>query len=143
MLTPRAIIFASLLAAALVGCGEIPLLSANREGFPPWEKLPEGNGLHYVGKFTEDSGIDPLYLAKFEYADEDVLATVVATFGLVPHDVGSEVETFTNTIRDPPPWFPLPNPTRIYVYPAGTQEYVATLWVDTERKEGILERAWW
>lgn len=126
-----------------LGCGKIPLLSENREGFPPWEKLPEGNGIHYVEKFTRDPGTDPLYLAKMTYADDAALRTVIHTFELVPHEGPDRPSTFTTTLDPAPPWFPLKNVTDIYAFPSGTNEYVSNLWVDRQSKVIILERTWW
>jgi hypothetical protein len=125
------------------GCGKTPLLSENRKNFPPWEKLPEGNGIHYVDKLTRDPGIDPLYLAKLTYHDEAALQKIIDTFGLVPHNGTDEPSTFTTTLNPPPTWFPLQTVTDRYVFPPGQHEYVANLWVDKESKTAIIERTWW
>lgn len=102
-----------------------------------------GNGDSSLEKYTHDPGIDPLYLAMFEYDDETVLAKVVDTFGLVPHDGDSQLVTLTETIPDELTWFPLSHATEIYVFPAGEHEYTTTLWVDENRRVGIIERTWW
>lgn len=125
------------------GCGKIPLLSENRKSFPPWEKLPDGNGIHYVEKLTRDPGIDPLYLAKLTYDDDAALQKIIDTFGFVPHDGIEEPSTFTTTLNPQPNWFPLPTVTDLYVFPSGQHEYVANLWVDKESKTAIIERTWW
>lgn len=129
--------------AMLLGCGDVPLISPNREGFPPWEAFPEGNGIQYVEKFTQDSGVDPLYLAKFCYDDEASLDRVIEAFSLVPHAGESEVLSFASEMPNSPDWFPLPNSNQIYVFPSDNSDYVANLWVDTETKSAVLERAWW
>lgn len=125
------------------GCGKIPLLSENRKSFPPWEKLPDGNGIHYVERLTRDPGIDPLYLAKLTYDDDTALQKIIDTFGFVPHDGIGEPSTFTTTLNPQPNWFPLPTVTDLYVFPSGQHEYVANLWVDKESKTAIIERTWW
>ena len=127
----------------VIGCGKIPLLSENRKNFAPWEKLPEGNGIHYVEKLTRDPGIDPLYLAKMTYDDDTALQNVIDTFGLVPHVGPDEPSTFTTTLNPVPTWFPLQNVTVVYVFPPGSHEYVSNLWVDNDSKTMILERTWW
>ena len=131
------------LLLCVLGCGKIPALSENRKNFPPWEKLPEGNGIHYVEKLTRDPGIDPLYLAKMTYANEAALENVIRTFGLVAHQGPDEPSTFTTTLNPAPKWFPLNKVTDVYAFPPGSDEYVANLWVDKESKTMILERTWW
>lgn len=128
-----------------LGCGKIPLLSENRKNFPPWEKLPEGNGIHYVEKLTRDPGIDPIYLAKMTYEDDAALERVIQTFGLIPHQGPDEPSTFTTLLKPVPPWFPLTKVTQVYVYvfEGESQDYVANLWVDRDSKTMILERSWW
>lgn len=126
-----------------LGCGRTPVLSENRTNFPPWEKLPEGNGIHYVEKLTRDPGIDPLYLCKMTYDDDSALQNVISTFGLIPHQGPDEPATFTTTLDPAPTWFPLHKFTDQYVFPQGRHEYVANLWIDKESKTMILERAWW
>ena len=146
---PMTIHFVSYLALPLLfaftGCGKIPLISPNRKNFPPWEKLPEGNGIRYIDRFTRDSGIDPLYLAKMSYDDDAALQLVIETFGLVPRDETHGDLTFTTTLGDSkPPWFPLQGVTDVYVYPSRDgEEYVSNLWVDSNNKVMILERTWW
>ncbi|HUG67239.1 MAG TPA: hypothetical protein VMM76_05790 [Pirellulaceae bacterium] len=144
----RSAVAIALLSVACIGCN-FPLLNPNREGFPPWEKLPDGHGITYIEMYTHDPGIDPLYLASFHYADDAALQLVVDTFGLAPLPDGTEVSTFTTTIPDPIDWFPLKNVTSIYVhpdsnsYPGGKREYVANLWVDSSENIAIIERTWW
>jgi hypothetical protein len=139
--------FTAILAALLVvqtGCGKIPLISENRQNFPPWEKLPEGNGITYLEKFTFDPGTDPIYLAKMHYDDDASLQRVITTFGLVPRDNTNQVSSFAETLGEKKPrWFPLEGITHIYVFPAGDHEYVANLWVDAKHRIMILERSWW
>ncbi|MCA9199473.1 MAG: hypothetical protein KDA87_18130 [Planctomycetales bacterium] len=136
---------ALLVLFAVSGCGKIPLISPNRKNFPPWEKLPEGNGIRYVEKLTRDPGIDPFYLAKMTYHDGDALQLVLDTFGLVPRDETHDASTFTSTLGDSlPAWFPLDGVTHVYVYPSKpNEEYVSNLWVNADEKIMILERAWW
>ena len=134
----------ALLVFFLAGCGGNPAQFGSRAGFPPWEKLPEGNGIHYLEKYTRDHLLDPLYLAKFSYDDEAALANVINTFQLVPHDGQAKVSTFTGTITPSLNWFPLPKVTEIYVYPENEDhEYVSTLWVDTKNQVAVIERTWW
>ena len=134
-----------LLMFFITGCGEIPGISENRKNFAPWEKLPEGNGITYVETFTQDPGIDRIYLAKMAFEDEAALQTVINTFGLVPHDNEDDVESFAGVFKDnQPEWFPLRDVTDVYVFPSQYgQEYVANLWVDANNKVMILERTWW
>lgn len=127
----------------IFGCGKIPLLSENRKDFAPWEKLPEGKGIHYVEKFSHAPGTDPFYLAKMRYDDDAALQTVIATFGLVPHQGPDEPSTFTRLLSPAPPWFPLKNVTDVYIFPAGQHEFVSNLWLDKKAKTMILERTWW
>jgi len=139
--------FTTIIAALLLtqaGCGKVPLLSENRENFAPWEKLPEGNGITYVEKFTRDPGIDPIYLAKIRYADDAAMWRVITTFGLVACEDTREVSSFAESLgKDKPHWFPLEDVTAIYVYPDGDHEYVANLWVNAHEKLMVLERSWW
>ena len=141
----RVLCFTLLLLFAVAGCGKIPIISPNRKNFPPWEKLPEGNGVCYIEKLTRDSGIDPLYLAKMTYDDDSALQLVLDTFGLVPRDDTHDDSTFTTTLNDSQPaWFPLEGVTHVYVYPAKhNEEYVSNLWVNADEKTMILERTWW
>ncbi|MGB7324152.1 MAG: hypothetical protein WBD31_04730 [Rubripirellula sp.] len=124
-------------------CAGAPLLFPNREGFPPWEKFPDGNGITYVDKYTHDPGIDPLYLASFRYDDDAALERFIQTFGLVPLQGEEDAATFTTTMPDPVPWFPLSNVTTQYVYPDKDVEYVANVWIDSTQNYGIIERTWW
>lgn len=133
----------ALVATLLIGCGDAPLISPNREGFAPWDKLPRGRGIHYVEKYTHDPGIDPLYLAQISYDDDDALATVIDTFDLVRKDEDSDIVSFANTMADAPRWFPLQNVTEIYSSPIGKHEQVTNLWVDAGRQTAIIERTWW
>lgn len=139
--------FAALLASILfgvsIGCGGQPLIAPSRVGFPPWEKLPDGNGITYVNKYTHDVGIDPLYLASFQYDDDAALERVIQTFGLVLLPDGEDATTFTTTMPDAVQWFPLTNVTERYVYPDDNVEYVANIWVDSTQKLAIIERTWW
>lgn len=128
------------------GCGKIPLISENRDGFPPWEKLPESNGIKYLNKFTHDPGTDPIYLARISYKDEAALQLVIDTFALVPVDDDGQVSSFAEVLAykgETPNWFPLDGVTETYVFPPGEQEYVSNLWVDSDEKVMILERSWW
>ena len=145
MKNQRTICLALLLLFIASGCGKIPLISPNRKNFPPWEKLPEGNGIRYVEKLTRDPGIDPLYLAKMIYDDDTALQLVLDTFGLVPRDDAHDDSTFTTTLGDSQPsWFPLDGVTHVYVYPSKpNEEYVSNLWVNADEKVMILERTWW
>lgn len=120
-----------------------PLLFPNREGFPPWEKFPDGNGITYVNKYSHDPGIDPLYLASFKYADDAALERFVKTFGLVAHPTDEHAPTFTTTMPDSVPWFPLSNVTKRYIYPGKDAEYVSNIWIDSSQNFGIIERTWW
>jgi hypothetical protein len=129
--------------AGCIGCGRIPILSENRENFAPWEKLPDGNGIKYIEKFTRDPGVDPLYLAKISYDDQTALRLVVDTFDLVAGDKQNVISSFAESMREKPAWFPLEGVTAIYVYPKSDHEYVANLWVNTDAQIMILERAWW
>ncbi|TWT78681.1 hypothetical protein CA13_00770 [Planctomycetes bacterium CA13] len=135
------LIFATL--AVLTACSGVPLISPNREGFPPWEKILDGNGITWINKYTHDPGIDPLYLGSFRYDDDDALQRVIDTFGLEPYSGDDEVPTFTGTVPDPVPWFPLQNVDSIYSYPDADVEYVANVWVDAEQNVAIIERTWW
>jgi len=129
---------------AQAGCGKVPLLSENRENFAPWEKLPEGNGITYLEKFTRDPGIDPIYLAKMRYADEAAMQRVISTFGLVACESPRDVASFAEALgKEKPRWFPLEGVTAIYVYPGDGREYVSNLWVDAKERVMILERSWW
>lgn len=142
----RLIMLISLFFVTFAGCGKIPLISPNRKDFPPWEKLPEGNGVTYLEKFTYDPGIDPVYLAKMRYDDHAALQLVIDTFGLVPRDDINEVSSFAEILGDEKPrWFPLDDVTDIYVYPSGEDEfeYVSNLWINATEKVMILERSWW
>ena len=138
----------AVLAILSVGCS-FPLINPNREGFAPWEKLPDGNGITWINKYSHDPGIDPLYLASFRYDDDVALQLVIDTFGLSPRPENTEVATFTDTIPDSISWFPLTNVTSTFVfsgsssYPGGTREYVSNLWVDASQKVAIVERTWW
>jgi hypothetical protein len=127
----------------LLLCAGVPLLFPNREGFPPWERFPDGKGITYVDKYTHDPGIDPLYLASFRYDDEASLDNFIQAFGLVSHQGDEDAATFATTIPDAVPWFPLSNVTARYVYRDKQVEYVANVWVDSTRNFGIIERAWW
>ncbi|WP_162273284.1 hypothetical protein, partial [Rubripirellula obstinata] len=138
----------AILAFAAVGCS-FPLLNPNREGFAPWEKLPDGNGITWVNKYVHDPGIDPLYLASFRFDDETALQLVVKTFGLSPLPADTDVATFTETMPDSIDWFPLPNVSSTYVfadsnsYRGGNREYASNLWVDSTQNLAIIERTWW
>jgi hypothetical protein len=135
---------ALLLVLVLNGCERIPLISENRKDFAPWEKLPEGNGITYLQKFTRDPGTDPIYLAKMKYDDDVALQLVVKTFRLIPVDDKNGVSSFAECLGDEKPaWFPLDGVTDIYIYPSGTGEYVSSLWVNRNAHEMILERSWW
>ena len=131
------------MAFALVGCSGHPLISPNREGFPPWEKMPDGNGITYVNKYTHDPGIDPLYLASFRYDDDAALERAVNTFGLVLLPDGEDAPTFTTTMPDALSWFPLTNVTGRYVHPDDDTDYVANLWVDSNQNLAVIECTWW
>ncbi|QDT03255.1 hypothetical protein K227x_16370 [Rubripirellula lacrimiformis] len=146
--TFTAITFAASLAV-LIACSGIPLLSPNREGMAPWDKLPDGNGIAWIHQYTHDPGIDPLYLACFQYENDAALQRVVDTFTLEPLPDETDVATFTDTMPDPIDWFPLDHVTATYVfggssaYPGGDREYVANLWVDSTKHIAIIERTWW
>lgn len=142
-LTRLSLIACLVLIFILSSCGKIPLLSENRKNFPPWEKLPDGNGIHYIEKLTRDPGIDPLYLAKLTYDDDAALQRIIDTFGFVHHDGAKNPSTYTTTLDPKPSWFPLPSVTDHYVFPSGEHEYVANLWVDKKSKTAIIERTWW
>lgn len=135
--------FVVLLLFAIAGCDGHPIFSPNREGFPPWEKYPDGKGVTYVNKYTHDPGIDPTYLASFRYDDAASLDRYVQAFGLVPLADGEDASTFTTTIPDEIPWFPLANVTERYVYPDKEAEYVANIWVESAKNVAIIERSWW
>jgi hypothetical protein len=138
----------AILALTCTGC-TFPLFNPNREGYAPWEKLPDGDGITWINKYSHDPGIDPLYLASFRYDDDAALQRVVDTFGLSPLPENTDVATFTSTLPEPIEWFPLPNVTATFVfgdsnsYPGGTREYVSNLWVDSSQKIAIIERTWW
>lgn len=133
----------AILMLANFGCSGYPLISPNREGFAPWDKLPEGDGITYVNKYTHDPGIDPLYLALFRYADDAALQRAVQTFGLVPLANGEDSPTFTTTMPEMLSWFPLANVTERYVVPDDDVAYVANIWVDSMQNLAVIERTWW
>ena len=145
MMNQRFLCLVLVLLFTVIGCGKIPLISPNRKNFPPWEKLREGNGIRYVEKLTRDPGIDPLYLVKMTFDDDEALQLVLDTFGLVPRDETHDESTFTSTLGDSQPaWFPLTGVTHVYVYPSKpNEEYVSNLWVNADEKVMILERTWW
>ncbi len=145
MANQRVLCMSLLLLVACSGCGKIPLISPNRKNFPPWEKLPEGNGIRYVEKLTRDPGIDPLYLAKMTYEADAALRLVLDRFGLVVRKDAHAGSTFTGTLGESQPdWFPLDSVTHVYVYPSRPgEEYVSNLWVNADEKVMILERTWW
>jgi hypothetical protein len=126
-----------------VGCEGMPLFNENRQNFPPWEKLPEGGGITYVEKFTHDPGLDPIYLALIKYEDDAALAKAIDTFGLIQHSTLDAPTTFAEVLDNKPSWFPLKKVTHLYVFPEGTHEYVANLWVNADEKTMIIERSWW
>ena len=96
-------------------------------------------------QFTQDTGIDPIYLAKIEYANDDALRSLINTFGLVSASESEDVSSFAENLKDNrPAWFPLQHITEVYVYPSNpSEEYVSNLWVNANEKVAIIERSWW
>ena len=134
-----------LIAVLTIGCSDVPLFSENRVNFPPWEKLPEQEGINYLQKRVVDAGIDPHYLALIEYGDDADLQLVLDTFMLVPLD-GEPNSSFVDAIGAPS-WFPLEGTTQTFCYRNGPGEedfqYVSNLWVNPDENLMILERTWW
>lgn len=136
--------FFLLLTILLIGCGRVPKISENHKGLPPWEKLPEGNGITYLEKFTHDPGMEPFYLAKMKYNDDADLQRVISTFSLEAHSSleppNSQVKSRTKALS----WYPLRNVTRLYIYPNGNQDqYILNLWVNEDEHTMIVERSWY
>jgi hypothetical protein len=126
------------------GCGKTPLISENRKNFAPWDKLPDGDGITYLAKYEHDPGHDPIYLAKFRYADDIALQKVIDTFGLVSHGAGAPPDSFVTVLESPPAWYPLQKVTQVFVFPQiSSEDYVANLWVNADERTAIIERSWW
>jgi hypothetical protein len=127
-----------------VGCGPFPKIRENHKNLPPWEKLPAGNGITYLEKFTDDPGMEPHYLAKIKYDDVVALLRLITTFGLITHTSPEAPRSWAGKLaKGAPIWFPLDKVTKIFIFPDNPHQYVANLWVNEDEQVMILERSWW
>lgn len=131
------------LAVILVGCGKLPLLSENRVGFAPWDRLPGNGGIHYVARFAHDVGHDPTYLAIIKFDSEPDLQRIVSEFELEQLPVLEPELSFGN-LKPAPHWFAAKHCTRLYVFPRFIQtRCVTNLWVDDAGNFAVIERSWY
>lgn len=125
-----------------VGCGRLPLVSENREGFAPWERFPPQAGFRYLDTYVHDAGHDPTYLALIDFDSDADLQKIVREFDL-EESTATEPEISFATLKSPPKWFNEKHCTKLFVCPACKQTRCAiNLWVDTSRNIAVLERSW-
>ncbi|MGC4002685.1 MAG: hypothetical protein QM811_05925 [Pirellulales bacterium] len=108
--------------------------------------MPAGNGIVYLETFTDDPGMEPVYLAKIRYDDDAALRRVIDAYGVIPHSSLTPPNSFAGKRKPAPAWFPLANATKLYIFPepdGSVDQYAANLWVNTNEQVIILERAWW
>lgn len=132
----RYLIFAVI---AAVGCNH-PLGNPDMTGFAPWERLPEGNGITYLETAKAGRGRIPTLIALFKYDSDDALQLAVSEFELeIDDSADKEVAVFKADDSK----FVLVAVATVYHYPTEKDGHACRMWVDSDRKQAIIERMWW
>ena len=133
------------LIAAMTLVPGFPLGRPSNEGFASWDAFPESDSVHYAATVESPNRREPFYLALIEYQTEADVAAVAERFGLRPRDSLTPYESWADLrAKTKPDWFPLAGADVLYCHPQlPGRQYAANLWVDTDARRMVIERAWW